>query len=148
MKPHLAPPEIDRSAPNTGALTSDADGFAVTRALRGSRPMGAVADLSNVYRRTLQRCSAAVNRVRSIVSSREAKTLFPFCLRQSVERGDYKGEENTANLRRSVGSRCLAGPQDNLLFIPAPHRLVKVAKRRIVLLLQRNQVQPKKPLQM
>jgi hypothetical protein len=53
------------------AVTCDIACFAVAREVRGSRPMGIVAHLSNVYRGTLQGCSAAVN------SPREARILFP-----------------------------------------------------------------------
>ncbi len=59
------------------AVTGGRDGFAVARAVRGSRPMGSVADLGNVYRRTLQGWSAAVNRVRSTGASGAARILFP-----------------------------------------------------------------------
>src|SRR5260370_1313651 len=41
---------------NRSPVTGRLDGFAVSRVLRGSRPMGCVADLSNLYRRTLQGC--------------------------------------------------------------------------------------------
>jgi hypothetical protein len=51
--------------------------FAVAREVRGSRPMGIVADLSNVYRGTLQGCPAAVNRLTRTVPLRAARILFP-----------------------------------------------------------------------
>jgi hypothetical protein len=60
-QPQLALRGIGRSAATSAAVTNDAvtrgiDRFAVTRDVRGLRPMGIVADLSNVYRRTLQGC--------------------------------------------------------------------------------------------
>jgi hypothetical protein len=72
---------MDRSAAinvaaTSDAVTSGADRLAVARALRVSRPMG-VADLSNVYRWTLQGCSAGVNRARSIVLPDAARIPFP-----------------------------------------------------------------------
>ena len=56
--PEPAPRRNDRFA-----VTRGNDEFAVARDVRGSRPMGIVADLGNVYYRTLQGCSVAVNRV-------------------------------------------------------------------------------------
>jgi hypothetical protein len=43
------------------AVTGRMDGFAVARDLRGSLPMGSVADLSNVYRGTIQGRYSPVN---------------------------------------------------------------------------------------
>lgn len=59
----LKPPETDRCA-----ATGRIDGVAVARDLRGSRPMGCVADLSNVYRGTLQGCYPPVNSPRMHLS--------------------------------------------------------------------------------
>jgi len=53
MASEPAPRGTHRS-PATGRI----DGFAVAAALRGSRPMGCVADLSNLHCRTLQGCHA------------------------------------------------------------------------------------------
>src|SRR5882762_11272532 len=70
--PESAPRRNDRFA-----VTRGIDEFAVARDLRGSRPMGIVADLGNLYCRTLQGCSVAVNRVGSTLALRPARILFP-----------------------------------------------------------------------
>jgi hypothetical protein len=44
------------------AVTSAFDGLAVAHDVKGSRRMGSVTDLSNVYRGTLQGCYPPVNR--------------------------------------------------------------------------------------
>src|SRR5436853_4618984 len=54
--PEPAPRRNDRFA-----VTRGIDEFAVARDVRGSGPMGIVADLGNVYCGTLQGCSVAVN---------------------------------------------------------------------------------------
>jgi len=61
----------DPTARETGrsAVTGRIDAFAVVRALRGSRPMGCVADLSNVYRGTLQGCYPHVNSIGALTLS-------------------------------------------------------------------------------
>src|ERR1700731_4235763 len=75
-EPEPAPRRNDRFA-----VTKGNDEFAVARDVRGSRPMGIVADLGNVYCGTLQGCTVAVNRVDSTLqypsSSPGARILFP-----------------------------------------------------------------------
>src|SRR6266853_3679651 len=72
--PWVTPVRLGRSA-----VTGRLDGFAVSRILRGSRPMGSVADLSNLCRWTLQGCYPPVNRTRSpgARSPRPDRILFP-----------------------------------------------------------------------
>jgi hypothetical protein len=65
----MAPEPVLRTADRMAAKSS-LEESAVIRAVRGSRPMGTVADLSNVYRRTLQGYYVGVNRVGRPVSRR------------------------------------------------------------------------------
>jgi hypothetical protein len=57
----MAPVPIPRSADRL-AVTGRINEFAAACDVRGSRPMGCVADLSNIYRGTLQGCYPPVNR--------------------------------------------------------------------------------------
>src|SRR3989475_4405620 len=135
--PEPAPRRNDRFA-----VTRGIDKFAAARDVRGSRPMGIVANLGNVYYGTIQGCSVAVNSVGrtlqnpSSSSPGEDSLPHPAHLRHNPPAQGQRGHPIPVNREDSVSERpwsSTAPPGEFRTYVPAEESPKEFTIRAVIL---------------